>query len=179
MKSMCTKAIRQKGNAGFTMLEMIITVALVSLFFSAMAVVIPTILNNYVTMNKTNKALEMTTVIENGIAAEWAKAYAITFPVDTTKEPRLSYQVGNYKRYFPVEKDQDGTSTTTKYTDNTITVKGKPIIFGAVYDESFYKWGWTAEVILKKDGNDYSVKVTIFDENDEIITVSEKPIIIY
>lgn len=178
MKSMCTKAIRQKGNAGFTMLEMIITVALVSLFFSAMAVVIPTILNNYVTMNKTNKAVEMTTVIENGMAAEWAKAYAITLP-NTPEEPRLSYQVGNYKRYFPVEKDQEGTTITTDFTNNTITVKGKPIIFGAVYDESFYKWGWTAEVILKKDGNDYSVKVTIFDEYNEVITVSEKPIIIY
>ncbi len=169
----------QDNNDGFTMLEMIITVALVTLFFSAVAVVVPAILNNYVTMNKTNKALEMTTVIENGLSAEWAKAYQITMPDDSTKDPRLSYQIGQYKRYFPVEKDQADTSITADSVNHTISVKGKPIIYGAVFDESFYKWGWTAEVVLKQDDTDYSVKVTIYDEFNEIITVSEKPLIIY
>ncbi|MCQ2521114.1 MAG: hypothetical protein MJ105_01930 [Lachnospiraceae bacterium] len=162
------------------MLEMIVTVAMVSIFFTVMAMTVPTIMNNYVEMKRMNKALEMATIIENGLSAEFAKSWNHQFS-DDVNDRRLKYNSGEYMRTFPVELDTELTYKSMSIPEATqyLSVKGQPLIYDTVLDKGFYD-GFSAQITIYKDNQGaFFANVQIFDENDVRVTVSEKPLTIY
>ena len=61
-----------------------------------------------------------------------------------------------------------------------LEVTGRPYIWRSVYDDELYGQ-YTAKILLTQDDNtgNINVKVTIFDENNESICTTTKPVIMY
>lgn len=69
------KSKKRQFNTGMTMLETIVAVALVSVFFTVVATVLPATLEQYVLMRKTSDALTIASVVHNGIESEISTSY--------------------------------------------------------------------------------------------------------
>lgn len=130
------------------MMELIITVALVSVFFGAVALTLPKTLETYIMEKRIARGVEMTQIIENGIASELSAASSIsiaTMDVEGTSYTYLSYVSnvvsGNGVRiseqhWFPVNyKDSDVTITYSTDNSNHNTSSwqklddGTPLVF--------------------------------------------------
>lgn len=186
------------------MLETIVTVALVSVFFGALAVVIPKNLQAYVAQRRLTRAVEMTQIIENGLALEFGAASNIlVVDDDESGIDYISYQViamdedGNSvtnQHWFPANyksgqvstnADVSGTAKNVNSQGEEFTLgaksleaDGKPQIFNFVIDDEFYKdMNADITVYYNEAKSLMSVKVRIYDDED--ICVTEKAIVMY
>lgn len=189
-----------KNNKGFTMLELVITVALVSIFFGVVVAIVPSTINEYIAMRKLASAMELTNLIENGIATELSSATSICF--DEEKDV-ITYIKNKEQRRFPSNEDKtlllEGFTTlneigrnVSEYPDgmggkvSTIEVGGKTTdgghvyVFNSICDDGIYSdFGAKITIIYVSATNSYEMLVCVYDENDEIICSSQKPIIMY
>lgn len=167
---------KKHNNKGFTMLEVIITVGIVSIFFLSISVVLPQSLEYYILMEKTSTALELTDIIENGIGMELAGASSIAFD----ESVGITYINGNEIRKFPANKDLSGLNMQVSPDVKSLKVTGRPYIWRSVYDDEMYG-KYTASIILNQniDTGKMNVTVTIFDEDNKSLCTTTKPIIMY
>ena len=120
-------------HMGMTLLEVILTTALVSVFFTVVAAVMPAMLEQYIIMKKTAEAVEIAGVIEKGLASEMAYAseitpmcvvtdpiYGVRFEPSKTGEEFEEYAVmiryvkDGYYHYYPADYEE----YETWYDDN-------------------------------------------------------------
>ena len=196
-------------NQGFTMLEMIVTVALVSIFFGAIAVAIPKNLQTYLMEKRLAKGLEMSTIIENGLAQEFGAASGISI-VTTEEGTYLSY-VKNVKNgdamttlqcCFPANYTAD--NVTVSYSDEAVhsntssslesqpgqpivftsqaiylTAEGKPQIFQTILDEEFYD-DMEAEITVYYDAVGNNMSMKVrIYDMEGTVCTTEKAILLY
>ncbi|MGN0347883.1 MAG: Tfp pilus assembly protein FimT/FimU [Lachnospiraceae bacterium] len=196
-------------NQGFTMLEMIVTVALVSIFFGAIAVAIPKNLQTYLMEKRLAKGLEMSTIIENGLAQEFGAASGISI-VTTEDGTYLSY-VKNVKNgdamttrqcWFPANYTED--DVTVSYSDEAVhsntssslesqpgqpivftskaiylTAEGKPQIFQTILDEDFYD-DMEAEITVYYDAAGNNMSMKVrIYDGEGTVCTTEKAILLY
>ena len=128
------------NNKGFTLLEMVIAVAIVSLLVGSVVVVFPQWLTQYVTLRQTAEATEKMDVIASGIQDELLFCKERTWDEKGLHYVRDS-RIGN----IPL----NDAECTIAYEDGTLTILGKPLIFGAVFDSDFYD-DMTAKLVLKE-----------------------------
>lgn len=175
--------IKKLNNVGTTMMELIITVAIVTVFFGAVAIAVPNCLEQYVMMKNTSEAMEITSIIENGLSTELGGAGRISF----TADKGLTYARNGQIRNFPILEDKAGDSskTSTIKVENKdgvsiMTVTGKPKIYGTLYDTAFYG-NMTVEIIVtyKKGADCMNSKITVYNSEGESIAITEKPIVLY
>lgn len=173
------------NNKGLTMLELIMTVAVITVFFTTISITLPRVMEQYILMKNTSEALEITSILENGMATELGGAANFRFE---EKYNGLGYEKNLQVRYFPLnaqksEEDPDYGCTTTLVntgSEHFLTITGRPKIYGTLYDGGFYG-NMTVKIELKyKDGaENMNVKITVFDAEGKSICVSEKPIVLY
>ena len=171
------KRVRKKlNNKGFTMMEIIITVAIVSIFFLSISIVVPQSLDYYILMEKTSTAIELTDIIENGLGMELAGAASIAFDDSVG----ITYINGEEIRKFPANKDLSKLNMKVSVDDKKLEVTGRPYIWRSVYDDELYGQ-YTAKILLTQDDNtgNINIKVTIFDENNDSVCTTTKPVIMY
>lgn len=171
------------NNKGTTMIELIITVAIVAVFFGAVAVAVPKCLEQYIMMKETSEALEITSILENGLAAELGSAGRISF----NEETGISYVKNGQNRYFPIKK---GVTEDTNYdydiklkidgSERILRITGQPKSYGTLYDIGFYG-NMTVEMTLDYvPGNDcINLQVVVFNSEGKSIATTNKPIILY
>ena len=159
------------------MLELIMTVAVVTVFFGAVVVALPRCMEEYITMKKTSDALEITSVLENGLATELCGSSRVVFGGE---REALNYVRNQELRYFPINYDEGSEVTITSGDAYVMTVVGKPKIYGTLYDTNFYD-DMSVEVVLTyvTDASSMNVKITVYDSDGLSLAVSEKPIILY
>lgn len=140
---MCSK---KTNNKGFTLLEVVITVAIISILFGGIATVFPQWLNQYIMLRQTARATEIMDVVATAVRdeliystdREWTEeglkyirdTRMSTIPVNTTDCTVT---------YLPGEADNNGV----------ITIVGRPQIFGTIFDENFYK-DMTVRLVLEE-----------------------------
>lgn len=129
---------KKQFNTGMTMLETVIAVALVSIFFTVVAVVLPATLEQYVMMRRTSEALTISSVLHSGIEMEIgtsyhpcvyaveaaargdsitpSKVYPSGNPLVDVNDYGLVYTNKNYIHYFPQEVNVEGANLTYNYT---------------------------------------------------------------
>lgn len=145
---------KRMANKGFTMMEMIVTVALVSVFFGALALAIPQNMETYILEKRLLKGVEMSTIIENAIAHEFGVASNIVivggtldagFHESTDGSVYLSYVTntldkdGNRiseQRWFPANYDSSDVKihygpqpTNTNESASLVDAGGSPLKF--------------------------------------------------
>lgn len=145
-----------KNNKGFTLVEMIIAVALISVFFTVVVAVMTRTLNSYVTMKQTTEAIKMADVIGSGMVKELEFADGIDFTADGMK-----YTVNRGSSVLPM----NGTATVSAYTDDSIIIEGKPEIFGVVFDPALYQHNSAKLQISKVAEQVLYVEMDIIDDN--------------
>lgn len=116
------------------MMELIITVALVSVFFGAVALTLPKTLETYIMEKRISRGVEMTEIIENGIAMELGAASSVS--IVTAEEDGASYTYLSYvsnvvsgngvriseQHWFPANyKDSDVNITYSMESTNNNT----------------------------------------------------------
>ena len=186
----------KNNNKGFTMLEIVITMALVTIFFGVVVVVVPSGLSQYISMMKLSDGIELTNVIENGIAGEFAVASSIYFDEENDV---ITYIKDHEQRSFPSNDDDyvaiDDNDVTklnevsrecTSYTDansniiNQITAGGRPYVFNTICDDGVYDGYYSKiKITYNQKHCTYEIEVEVYDENYDIICSSKKPIITY
>lgn len=175
--------IKKNNNLGTTMIELIITVAIVAVFFGAVVVAVPRCLEQYIMMKESSEALELTSIIENGLSTELGGAGKIHIDADRG----LTYIKNKQIKYFPMAKGvtEDSNyeyelSIDTSGEEKVVKVTGKPKFYGALYDAGIYG-NMTVEIILKyaTAASCINTKITVFNAEGKSIAVTEKPIILY
>lgn len=131
---------KRLNNKGFTLLEMVIAVAIVSLLVGSVVVVFPQWLTQYVMLRQTAEATEIMDVIASGIQDE------LLFSKERTwDEQGLHYVRDSRIGTLPL----NDTECAITYEDGSLTILGKPQIFGAVFDSGFYG-DMTAKLVMKE-----------------------------
>lgn len=166
------------------MLELIITVAMVAVFFGAVTLAVPRCLEQYIMMKETSEAMEISSILENGLASELGGAGRIN--VDESKG--ICYVRDNLIKYFPIDAESAKTDdsyncdmTVTKNgMDSEIVIKGQPKIYGTLYDTKFYG-GMSVEMVLNyRTGADcINLKISVLSSEGKVIAVTTKPIVLY
>ncbi len=129
---------KRMNNKGFTLLEMVIAVAVISLLIGSIVVVFPQWLTQYVTLRQTAEAMEIMDVIASGIQDE------LLFSKERTWDGQgLHYVRDTRIGHIPLNDMECAVS----YEGGSLTVEGKPQIFGVVFDSDFYG-DMTAKLIL-------------------------------
>ena len=168
--------LKKVNNKGFTMLELIITVAIVSIFFTAIAYVIPEALEYYLVVEKTSTALELADIIENGLEMEMGGAASLAFD----ESYGVTYINGEEIRTFPANKDLSNIDMQVDVDNRTVIVSGKPYVWRSVYDDELYG-DYSAKIVLDQDVDtgDMRIELTIFDGDGDQLCTSRKPVIMY
>ncbi|MBR1931377.1 MAG: hypothetical protein IJ833_07915 [Lachnospiraceae bacterium] len=125
------------------MIEMIITVGIIAVLTGSIAVVFPQWLRQYVSLRQIAEATNMVDVMASGIKEE------LQFSKNRTwDEEGLHYVRDIRMGDFPLNEDE----CTINYDEaaNTLTVVGRPEIFGTVFDADFYG-EMTATVVVENE----------------------------
>lgn len=160
---------RLKSRQGFTLIEMIITTALVSIFFAAVAMIVPSWYKAYDSMSELNHARQIAdSVIE---AVEWQIRFAdeLTY-VPATGDGTVEYlegKRGGTSFYVPMQ--QDGSMPTNN-------IEGSVMIDGLAYDADYFMNHELRLSFSNPEGMDYcTVTVEILrKQGDTVETVLTK-----
>lgn len=118
------------NNKGFTLLEMVITVAIIGILISGVAIIFPRWLNQYTLLKQTAEAMEVMDVVASGIQDELSMSRERTWSAEG-----LGYVNGDRIGRLPLEKEK----CTVIYTGGPLVISGQPKIYGAIFDTEFYK----------------------------------------
>lgn len=129
------------NNKGFTLLEMVVTVGILGILMSAIAIIFPNWLRQYTMLKETAAATEIMDVVASGIQDELSVSQEREW-----SEDGLYYINGDRIGNLPLED----SPCSIAYTDKKLVIEGQPGIYGAVFDTGFYK--------------DMSVKITLEEE---------------
>lgn len=160
-----------KNQKGFTLVEMIIAVALISVFFTVVVTVMTRTLNSYVTMKQTTEAIKMADVIGSGMVKELEFAQNIEFTAEG-----MNYTVKKGSSVLPM----NGTATVASYTSDSIVIEGKPEIFGVVFDPGLYANNSVRLRITKAATQVLAVEMEIIDDSsNELVYKTKRTIHLY
>lgn len=162
------------NNKGFTLLEMVVTVALLSIVIAGVVVIFPNWMNQYDMLKETAAATEIMDVVASGIQEELSLSQERQWD-----ENGLSYVNGDRLGQLPLEDSQ----STTSYTNGTLVISGQPKIYGAVFDTEFYK-DMTVTLTLqekerKRDNSVFLLAIIEVHAADGELLCSERKTIFY
>lgn len=165
----------KKNNKGFTLLEMVLTVALISILIGGVAVVFPQWLSQYILLKQTAAATEVMDVIASGIEDEMA------FSRNRMWGPSgVSYVTGDRVCTLPLKNSQAETS----YADGRLVINGRPRIYGAIFDTAFYK-DMTVQLTMweskrERDGMPIlMIQVEVYSDQGILLCSETKPTAYY
>lgn len=172
-----------KESKGFTMLEMILTVALVAIFFTVVAMVLPSLIRSYNSIVSVNYANQ---IADNIITAvEEQLTYASDVTVDSSGKISYGYP---YKEYIEKGGNQGFViKTQTKEIKLGDSNGDVPIIPGFVYDKKYYM-DKKVEIIAKtvplnsdaeKTKHVCILTVNVSDNSDNLILEKTRNIRLY
>lgn len=118
------------NNKGFTLLEMIITIGIISILMGGIAFIFPQWLRQYTMLKETAAATEIMDVVASGISEELSMSQERNW---TTAG--ISYVNGDRISSLPLETED----CTISYQDGVLKISGQPKIYGAIFDTTFYK----------------------------------------
>lgn len=120
----------RKNNSGFTLIEMIITTAILGILLSAVAVTFPQWLNQYLFIQNESRAVEIMDIVAAGVGEE------LRFSKDRTIDDvnGLTYACG--KRICTIPLNQEECTIT--YEDDELIITGQPKIYGSIFDTGIY-----------------------------------------
>ncbi len=145
-----------RNHKGFTLVEMIIAVAMISVFFTVVVAVMSRTLNTYVTMKEMTDAIKIADILGNGTVKELEFAQKISFGADG-----MEYSVNKGKSVLPL----NNTAPVTAYTDASVVVEGKPEIFGVVYDPEMYDNNSVKMQITQLSTRVLAVDIEVYSDN--------------
>lgn len=160
-----------RDHKGFTLVEMIIAVAMISIFFTVVVAVMSRTLNTYVTMKETTDAIKIADVVGNGTVKELEFAQKIEFGADG-----MEYSVNKGKTMLPL----NNTAPVTGYTDSSIIIEGKPEIFGTVFDPEVYDNNSVKLQITRMNTRVLAVDIEVFSDNSgELLYKTRRTVYLY
>lgn len=117
-------------NKGFTLLEMVLTIGIISILLAGVAVIFPQWVDQYILLKQTAAATEIMDAVASGIQQELA------FSQDREwSDQGLTYVTADKVSILPLK----GSQCTITYAENQLVISGQPRIYGTVFDQSFYK----------------------------------------
>lgn len=144
------------NNKGFTLLEMVITVAIIGILIGSVAVIFPQWLEQYSLLKQTAAATEVMDVVASGIQDELSLSKERNWESDG-----LTYERGDRISTLPIDNEDCSVS----YGGGNLVISGQPKIYGAVFDTAFYK-DMTVNITLqeeKRSRDDLPVLVTTIE----------------
>ncbi|MCR4651112.1 MAG: type II secretion system GspH family protein [Lachnospiraceae bacterium] len=162
-----------ENNKGFTLIEMIITLGLVGILLSAVAVLFPQWLDQYLYIRQLGTATGIMDVVGQGVQSELE--YSTDRMIEATG---LSYIVEDRIGKIPANTDD----CTVTVTSDTVVINGQPAIFGSVVDPDFYHdMSVTITLVLDGTGSDEHINalIEVFNSEGKIMCSENKPMILY
>lgn len=159
-----------KNQKGFTLVEMIIAVAMISVFFTVVVAVMTRTLNTYLSIRQTTNAMKTADVLGSGMVKELEFAQDIEF-----KAEGMSYSVNKGSSRIPLN-----AAPVTSYTANSVVIEGKPEIFGVVFDSGFYEENSVRLQITRPEQRILSIDIQIIqDGSNEVLYTTKRTVYLY
>lgn len=166
------KKKKNLANKGFTLIEMVIAVAIVSMLFGSIVVIFPQWLSQYVMLRDTAEATEVMDVVAAGIKDE------LQFSKDRLwNDEGIYYVRGNRSVQIPLNP----SDCNITYDNQVMTIEGRPEIFGSIFDESFYS-GNIIKLTLQNNGEEskyMNANIEIYSEQGELLASEIKTVVFY
>lgn len=143
-----------KDQKGFTLIEMIIALAMVTILFTVILAVLTRTITAYAKMKESVEAMKIADVMGSGMVKELEFAKEITFESDC-----MTYSVDGGGTRLPL----DNTSAVTT-TSDSISILGKPKIYGVVFDPGFYKADSVNIDITRANENTLLIQIKIISD---------------
>ena len=162
-------------NKGFTLLEMVLTVGIISILIGGVVTVVPQWLSQYIMLKQTAAATEVMDVVASGIEEEMSFSRNRIWGTQG-----VSYVTGERVCMLPL-KDSPVEMT---YADGRLVIRGKPKIYGAVFDTAFYK-DMTVQLTMwetKRTRDGISILMTqieVFSAKGQLLCSETKPTVYY
>ncbi len=137
---------KKLNNKGFTLLEIVITVAIISILFGGVVTVFPQWMNQYLMLRQTAKATEVMDVVATAVRDE------MVYSTDREwTEEGLKYVRDVRMGTIPVDTADCSVSYAPDETGGSgvITIEGRPQIFGTIFDDDFYT-DMTIKLVLEE-----------------------------
>lgn len=163
------------GNKGFTLLEMVLTVGIISIFIGGVAAVLPQWLSQYIMLKQTAAATEIMDVVSSGIEEEMSFSRNRIWGAQG-----VSYVTGDRVCTLPL-KDSPVEMT---YADGRLVISGKPKIYGAVFDTAFYK-DMTVKLTMweakrtRDQATILMMQIEVFSAKGQLLCSETKPTVYY
>lgn len=162
-------------NKGFTLLEMICTVGIISILLAGVAAIFPQWLDQYMLLKQTAAATEIMDAVASGIQEE------LSFSKDRKWGPEgLTYATGDKIATLPLK---DSACTVT-YADSRLVISGQPRIYGTIFDAEFYQ-DMTVTLTLQEQKRERDgavvllVRIEVYSSTGKLLCSETKPTIYY
>ncbi len=163
------------GNKGFTLLEMVLTVGIISILIGGVAAVLPQWLSQYIMLKQTAAATEVMDVVASGIEEEMSFSRNRIWG-----NQGISYVTGDRVCALPLKE----SPAEVTYADGRLVISGRPKIYGAVFDAAFYK-DMTVKLTIweTKRARDGTVvlmtQIEVFSAKGQLLCSETKPTVYY
>lgn len=122
--------IKKIDDSGFTLMELIITVAILSVLMTGVVTTFPQWLRQYTMLKETSRATEIMDILASGINQEMKFSTSRTWGSEG-----ISY-VNAEKLSTSLPIATDGCTIT--YESDKLIIDGRPKIYGSVFDTGIY-----------------------------------------
>ncbi len=166
---------QQKDNRGFTLLEMVIAIAIISILMSAIVFIFPQWLRQYEQLKKTAKAVEIMDSIASAVQEEMKFSQDRSFG-----RQGLKYLVG--ERISAIPLDDAHCSVAYDESSHRVRIEGKPKIFGTIFDTAFYGDMTVLLVIWEQDKEGESLLMTqieVYSSEGNLLCSVTRPVVYY
>jgi prepilin-type N-terminal cleavage/methylation domain-containing protein len=138
------KKNRKQNNKGFTLLEMVLVMAIIAVFFTMVAFLVPVWYKNYEDSMRLNYARQIADAVLGAVEEQIRFADDLTIvysaPDDDSYVERITGKAKGVRFYTPMEgTGWVGDALTSTVKDTKKYADGMaPLIDGLVYDEDFF-----------------------------------------